>query len=95
MKLENLLINENLDIKICDFGMAFQDNGSFSSPGFKKNKDIYSLNCLAPEALNNTSSNSPFGSLDIWGLGCILYFLIFGYYPFQQFEVINKLLILV
>jgi len=87
LKIENILLNEKYEIKICDFGLAkvnkFDDNktiiGQYESLG--------SPQTIAPEALGKKVG--PSSSVDIWALGCILYFLIYGYYPFQIFPANN------
>jgi serine/threonine protein kinase len=87
LKIENILLNGKFEIKICDFGLAkvnkFEDNktviGQYESLG--------SPQTIAPEALGKKVG--PSSTVDIWALGCILYYLIFGVYPFQKFPAIN------
>ena len=76
MKLENVLIDSNLDIKITDFGLC----------GIKENQyDIFTQSLgtprfTAPELIKGEGYND---SVDIWGIGIIFFMLIIGEYPFN------------
>lgn len=75
LKPSNLLINENCDLKICDFGLARVDT-------LKKTNDLYNKDpgilteyvatrwYRAPEIMLTPSQYST--AVDIWSVGCIL-----------------------
>ncbi|KAK9836749.1 hypothetical protein WJX74_007405 [Apatococcus lobatus] len=79
LKPENTLVvsrrNQKPLVKICDFG-------------YSKNKEIQSMlvskvgtpGYIAPEVLEGGRAHGP--PADLWSLGCILYVLLYGRYPF-------------
>ena len=75
IKLENILIDENFNIKLTDFGLC----------GIKKNKyDMFdtslgTVRYTAPELLDGSYNES----IDIWGIGVILFMLLTGGFPFD------------
>lgn len=74
LKPQNILINENFDIKIIDFDISFIKN--------KDNKVYYgSFNYCSPEQLERKNLNE---QSDIYSLGIILYRLITGRLPFER-----------
>mmetsp|Transcript_8939 Transcript_8939/g.20440 ORF Transcript_8939/g.20440 Transcript_8939/m.20440 type:complete len:652 (-) Transcript_8939:590-2545(-) len=76
VKLDNLLIDENKNIKIVDFGFSV----SFK-PGQKLKKACGSPSYAAPEIVARKPYNPT--SVDIWSLGVVLYAMVCGYFPFQ------------
>ena len=95
LKLENILFTNNYDIKICDFGLAMinkiQDKSQEdTAPNNKTNIGKYeacgSPQTMAPESINGCQG--PTSSVDVWAIGCILYYLIYGFYPFERIQVI-------
>ena len=84
IKLENFLVkscpdNQELDIKLSDFGIACQYN-EIDPPSAKKG----SLASVAPEVL--TEDNYDF-KVDSWSLGVILYELLTTVHPFHSNEM--------
>lgn len=74
IKLENILINSNNDIKICDFGFTiFQYGNSITGK-------LGTIQYVAPEIILNKSYNG-FKS-DIFSLGVLLFTMLYGTYPF-------------
>ena len=77
IKLDNIIINDNLNIKIIDLGLGvhFQDNKKLNSycgtPFF-----------MAPEILKKEFYYGP--SVDIWSAGIVLYILLCGKLPFKS-----------
>uniref|UniRef100_A0A8C8ZXQ3 Ribosomal protein S6 kinase n=1 Tax=Prolemur simus TaxID=1328070 RepID=A0A8C8ZXQ3_PROSS len=82
LKPENLLFtdeNDNLEIKIIDFGFARlkpPDNQPLKTPCF-------TLHYAAPELLNHNGYDE---SCDLWSLGVILYTMLSGQVPFQSHD---------
>ena len=91
LKPENILLDslETLNIKLIDFGIAGNNYG--------RSKDATkagSLYVLPPEALEAQLMNAD-PSIDIWAMGVILYFMIFGIMPFRGLtkkEIINNII---
>ena len=68
LKPENIFMNENMDIKIGDFGISKQLNSyqAYRESIYKAGTDYYT----APEIKYNRIYNE---KSDIWSLGCIIY----------------------
>lgn len=79
IKPGNILINNNGDVKICDFGLSevLPDKNS-RVPRF-----CGTPNYISPELLTSTISFET----DIWSLGSVFYLLLFGKCPFQRSDV--------
>ncbi|OHT01171.1 CAMK family protein kinase [Tritrichomonas foetus] len=82
IKIENILLDEFFNIKLCDFGFAqvcdtFLDsnciNARCGSPAF-----------TSPEIILGQKYNQ---KTDIWSLGIVLYFLVTGTVPFEADNV--------
>ena len=87
LKPENIFINENMNIKIGDFGISKQ----FESYKAQIKKNKFGKNdYVAPEILNNEIYNE---KSDIWSLGCILYelFNLSIYFKDKLFDEIKKI----
>jgi serine/threonine protein kinase len=71
IKLENIIFSnpERKDIKIIDFGVSGLVKTEKSKSG--------TLRYMPPEVVGGTNTNS-LPSIDVWGLGCILYELVTG-----------------
>lgn len=67
LKLQNLLINKNGTIKLCDFGLA----RNIAMPLRIYTKEVVTLWYRAPELLLGSDIYGP--AVDIWSLGCIFY----------------------
>lgn len=74
IKFENLLMNDDYQIKICDFGLATYNKQMTDICG----SPLY----LAPEIYINTQYD-PFKA-DIWSLGIMLFILLTGETPIEQ-----------
>lgn len=82
LKLGNLFVNKQLEIKLGDFGLAvvveYEGQRRFSRCG--------TPNYLAPEVINGIGHSY---EVDIWALGCILYTMLEGTPPFQGQNTAN------
>ena len=93
IKLENILIDMNNNIKICDFGIGIilssEDQTLYSHCG----TPMY----IAPEIILSTKEKGYKGfPVDIWSAGIALYIMVSGKLPFNfdespdDFDVMNK-----
>ncbi|XP_072935706.1 serine/threonine-protein kinase polo [Epargyreus clarus] len=76
LKLGNLFLDDDLHVKIGDFGLA----AKIEFEGERKKTLCGTPNYIAPEIL--TKQGHSF-EVDIWSLGCIMYTLLVGKPPFE------------
>ncbi|VDO72066.1 unnamed protein product [Heligmosomoides polygyrus] len=76
LKLGNLFLNAELQVKIGDFGLAT----TVDMEGERKKTLCGTPNYIAPEVLDKKGHSF---EVDIWAIGCILYTLLFGRPPFE------------
>ncbi|XP_018319523.1 serine/threonine-protein kinase polo [Agrilus planipennis] len=76
LKLGNLFLNDDLHVKIGDFGLA----AKIKFDGERKDTLCGTPNYIAPEIL--TKKGHSF-EVDVWSIGCIMYTLLFGKPPFE------------
>ncbi len=74
LKMENILITDDLDLKIIDFG-----TGNILETGKKLGKRVGTIHYIAPEVLNKSYDHK----CDIWSIGVIFYILLIGKPPFD------------
>lgn len=81
LKLGNLFLNDKLEIKVGDFGLA----AKLSFEGEKRKTICGTPNYIAPEILEGKTGHSY--EVDIWSLGVIIYAMLIGKPPFETPEV--------
>ncbi|XP_015921463.1 serine/threonine-protein kinase PLK1 [Parasteatoda tepidariorum] len=82
LKLGNLFINDDMEIKVGDFGLATRINHE----GERKKTLCGTPNYIAPEILTKRGHSY---EVDIWSLGCIMYTLLVGSPPFETSTLKN------
>ena len=75
MKLSNILLDKQNQVKLADFGLAIYHGDNIS-----KGKTCGTPNYMSPEMLS-----SPYYDyeVDVWAIGVITYHLLVGDPPFQ------------
>ncbi len=81
LKLGNLFLNEKMEVKLGDFGLATK----LDFDGEKKRTICGTPNYIAPEVLEGKAGHSY--EVDVWSLGVIIYTLIIGKPPFETQDV--------
>ncbi|CAF1181327.1 unnamed protein product [Rotaria sordida] len=76
LKLGNLFLNDQMEIKIGDFGLATR----IENEADRKRTLCGTPNYIAPEVINKKGHSY---EVDVWSLGCILYTLLLGKPPFE------------
>merc|ERR1719211_658083 len=76
LKLGNIFLNDEMEIKLGDFGLATKENFD----GERKRTLCGTPNYIAPEVLTKKGHSY---EVDIWSIGCILYTLLVGKPPFE------------
>jgi polo-like kinase 1 len=76
LKLGNLFLNDDMEIKLGDFGLATR----VEMDGERKKTLCGTPNYIAPEVLTKKGHSY---EVDIWSLGCILFTLLVGKPPFE------------
>ena len=76
IKLENILVDGNDNIKICDFNLSARNTR------MKKRDDFVGTKCYrAPEVVNTSFYGK---ACDIWSLGTVVHILLTGKYPYCE-----------
>ncbi|XP_027514638.1 serine/threonine-protein kinase PLK4 [Corapipo altera] len=84
LTLSNILLTNNMNVKIADFGLATQ----LKMPHEKHYTMCGTPNYISPEI----ATRSPHGlESDVWSLGCMFYTLLIGKPPFDTDTVKNTL----
>lgn len=76
LKLGNLFLDDQMEIKVGDFGLATKVDYT----GERKKTLCGTPNYIAPEVLSKKGHSY---EVDIWSLGCIMYTLLVGKPPFE------------
>jgi len=83
LKLGNLLIDKNNQIKLADFGLAIQ----LQTENEKRTTICGTPNYIAPEVLNGKKNGGHSFEVDVWSLGCIMFTLLCGKPPFETSQL--------
>ncbi len=84
LKLGNLFVGRNLELKIGDFGLA----AKLDFAGERRRTVCGTPNYIAPEVLNSKVCGHSFEA-DVWSIGVILYAMLVGKPPFETSNVKN------
>jgi polo-like kinase 2 len=76
LKLGNMLLNESMNVKLADFGLATR----VEYEGEKKMTVCGTPNYIAPEVLQKKGHSF---EADIWAIGCVMYAMLVGRPPFE------------
>lgn len=76
LKLGNVFLNDELQVKIGDFGLATR----LEHDGERKKTVCGTPNYIAPEVLTKIGHSY---EADVWSIGCIMYTLLVGKPPFE------------
>lgn len=77
IKPANVVVGENCVPKLCDFGLSLQ----LTDDKERRRTLCGTPNYMAPEMLINIVGHGCL--VDMWALGCCLYFFVMGYAPFE------------
>ena len=77
LKLENILVSQNFNIKLCDFGF-------YEETSYKINKNRGTHGYRAPETYLQSNEGYDGVKADFFSLGVILFIMLFGVPPFNQ-----------
>ncbi|VUZ50265.1 unnamed protein product [Hymenolepis diminuta] len=92
LKIENILLSESFTIKLCDFGSATTEtfSPSMSWSATERGRVQESLEKVttpmyrSPEMLDLYLNYPINEALDIWAFGCIMFYLVCGFHPFED-----------
>lgn len=82
LKLGNLFLDKDLNVKIGDFGLAT----TVEYEGERKKTLCGTPNYIAPEILDRKCGGHSY-EVDVWSIGCILYTLLVGRPPFETSNI--------
>lgn len=83
IKMENILLDDRLDVKLIDFGFS-----TWAMPSQKLRIFCGTPSYMAPEIVNKKDYCGP--PADMWSLGILLYAMLCGHFPFRastEFEL--------
>lgn len=79
IKPENLLLGDDGELRLLDFGLAYCPGLCVASPGELPGTPSF----IAPEAFNGSE---PSPGQDLYAVGVTLYYLLTGHYPYGEIE---------
>jgi len=77
IKVENILLEHDLAVSLCDFGFALRFR-----PGATSTEWCGSPFTVAPEILQRVPYSPE--AVDVWALGSVLYTILCGFFPFHS-----------
>lgn len=83
LKLENILINYDLSLKLINFEVAWDNNLKFLTDM----DSSYNLSYYSPPEIRQGSSNNVFGSYDVYSLGILFFELLCTPEEWEQMEI--------
>jgi serine/threonine protein phosphatase PrpC len=83
IKPENLLLGDDGELRLLDFGLAYCSGLSEDLPSTLPGTPSY----IAPEAFGGTA---PTPQQDLYSVGVTLYFLLTGHYPYGEIEAFQR-----
>ncbi|RON64862.1 bifunctional protein-serine/threonine kinase/phosphatase [Pseudomonas fluorescens] len=83
IKPENLLLSDDGELRVLDFGLAYCSGLSEDAPSTLPGTPSY----IAPEAF---SGDSPSAQQDLYAVGVTLYFLLTGHFPYGEIEAFQR-----
>ena len=82
LKLDNMLIDDNLNTKVLDFGLAYKGNSG------KLRNWVGTPSYMAPEINEQKWYNGK--EVDVFSLGVIIYSIVVGNFPFERATAYDK-----
>jgi serine/threonine-protein kinase len=94
LKPSNLMIGSNQQVFILDFGigclLAETEGESLVDTMSTANSVTSGLDCASPESIMDPTNLTPAG--DQYSLGCVLYYMLTGQYPFPEGNAAEKMM---
>ncbi|KAL5969463.1 Cyclin-G-associated kinase [Taenia solium] len=92
LKIENILLSESFTIKLCDFGSATTETfaptvawSAVERGRVQESLEKVTTPMYRPPEMLDLYLNYPINeALDIWAFGCIMFYLVCGYHPFED-----------
>lgn len=83
----NILVDENFNLKLSDFGTAEYDSEQTGLTSWRKGTRSY----MAPE-INSIKSKGPYNMFkaDIYSLGVVLYIMLFRIHPSHGLHTLSR-----